>query len=130
MRDVREALEALKDLTGLSRLAFDAEGRAEIVVQDALSVYVVRVSDVVMEIAAHIAIDRRQPTEDDMRNLLRANADFRNEDARFALDVAGMPFLCKRVDVSLIQPGELDHILLDFTKRVLRLRQGETSALP
>lgn len=130
MRDVREALEALKDLTGLPTLAFDAKGRAEIVVQEVLAVYLVRVSDVVMEIAAHVATDRRQPTEDGLRALLRANADLRNEDARFALDVAGAPFLCQRIDVAVLEPRDLDRILLDFVRRVSRLRQGEPGTVP
>jgi len=127
MRDVREALEALKDLTGLPRLAFDAKGRAEIVVQEALSVYLVRVSDAVMEIAAHVEADRRQPTDEVLRKLLRANADVLNDGARFALDVNGAPFLCQRVDVALIEPRDLDRILLDFAKRVSRLRQEGSS---
>jgi hypothetical protein len=125
MRDVREALEALKDITGLSRLAFDAKGRAEIVVQEALSIYLVRVSDIVLEIAAYVAAGRRQPTDDELRNLLRANADIGNDGSRFALDVSGTPFLCQRIDVALIEPRDLDRILLDFAKRVSSLRYGE-----
>ncbi|WP_187972888.1 type III secretion system chaperone [Aquibium microcysteis] len=124
MRDVRQALETLKDLTGLQQLAFDAGGRAEIVVQDSLSVYLVRISETVMEIAAHVATDRRQPTDGGLRDLLRANADAGLADARFALDSAGVPFLCQRVDVAALEPDDLDRILLDFIRRVTRLRQG------
>ena len=130
MRDVREALEALKDLTGLPHLSFDAKGRAEIVAQEALAVYLVRVSDTVMEIAAHIAGDRRQPSDDELRHLLRANADCGDGDARFALDIAGAPFLCQRVDVTSIGPGDLDRVLLDFIRLVSRLRQGEKGRQP
>lgn len=125
MRDVREALEALKDLTGLSRLAFDANGRAELVIEEAVSIYLVRVSDVEIEVAAHFQPDQRQPTNDELRNLLRANADLEDDDARFALDVAGIPFLCQRIDVRSINPGDLDRVILDFAMRVSRLRHTE-----
>lgn len=129
MRDVREALEVLKDLTGLPRLAFDAEGRAEIVVQEALSVYLVRISETEMEIAAHVEADRRQPTDDALRHLLRANAELRDDGARFALDVAGTPFLCRRVDVARIEPRDLDRIVLGFARRVSTLRQAAARAV-
>ncbi len=53
MKDARDALEALKDIIGAPVLEFDGLGRAELVIEDQMSVYLYRISDRDLELAAY-----------------------------------------------------------------------------
>ncbi|MDO6966465.1 type III secretion system chaperone [Rhizobium alvei] len=123
MRDVRDALEALKDIVGAPTLEFDGVGRAELIIEDQISLYIFRISDHELELTAYTTATDRYVSVEQLQALLRLNSiDKGLRAARFALDARGVPFLCQRVDVQLVDREALDRLVLDFVKTVMTFR--------
>jgi hypothetical protein len=126
VRDVRDALEALKDIVGAPALEFDGIGRAELIIEDQISIYLFRISDRDLELAAYTTAIDRYVSFEQLQALLRLNAINKGlREARFALDARGVPFLCQRVNVHLFDRGALDRLVLDFVKTVMTFRDAD-----
>lgn len=130
MRDVRDALEALKDIIGAPALEFDGHGRAELVIEDQLSVYLFRISDRDLELTAYTTTIDRYVSIEQLQALLRLNSIKTGiKQARFALDARGVPFLCQRIDVHLVDREALDKLVLGFVQCVMTFRDADLTAL-
>jgi hypothetical protein len=128
VKDVRDALEALKDITGAAAFEFDGLGRAELIIEDHLSIYLFRVSDSKLELAAYTTTSDRYVSLDQLKALLRLNSlKGGPRQARFALDAKGVPFLCQRIHVQRLDRDELDRQVLGFIKCVATFRDADLS---
>lgn len=126
MRDVRDALEALKDIIGAQTLEFDGLGRAELVIEDQISIYLFRISDRDLELAAYTTTVDRHVSHDQLHALLRLNAIRSGlRRARFALDVRNVPFLSQRINVHLADREALDRLVLGFIQNVMTYRDAD-----
>lgn len=126
MRDVRDALEALKDIIGATRLEFDGLGRAELIIEDQVSIYLFRISDHELELTAYTTTIDRYVSLEQLQALLRLNSIKHGlREARFALDAKGVPFLCQRVDVHLVDRQALDRLVLGFAQCVITFRDAD-----
>ncbi len=129
MKDVRDALEALKDIVGTPTLEFDGLGRAELIIEDQISIYLFRVSDRDLELTAYTTAIDRYVSVDQLSALLRLNSVEKGlRQARFALDARGVPFLCQRINVHLVDRQELDRLVLGFVQNVLTFRDSDLTA--
>lgn len=130
MKDVRDALEVLKDITGVRSLEFDGQGRAQLVVEDYISVYLYRISDRDLELAAYMTTSDRYVSSDQLKALLRLNSiKDGTREARFALDAKGVPFLCQRINVHLSDKESLDRLVLGFVQDVVKYRDADLSRI-
>lgn len=126
MRDVRDALEALKDIIGAPALEFDGLGRAELVIEDKISIYLFRISDRDLELTAYTTTIDRHVSVDQLNALLRLNSIKSGlRQARFALDAKGVPFLCQRINVHLVDREALDRLVLGFVQSVVTFRDAD-----
>lgn len=130
VKDVRDALEVLKDITGVATLEFDRLGRAELVIEDYISVYLYRISDHDLELAAYTTTSDRYVSSDQLKALLRLNSlEDGIKEARFALDAKGVPFLCQRINVHRVEREALDRLVLGFVQTVAKYRDVDLNRL-
>lgn len=126
MRDVRDALEALKDIIGAPALEFDGFGRAELIIEDQISIYLFRISDRDLELTAYTTTIDRYVSQEQLKALLRLNSIKTGlREARFALDAKGVPFLCQRINVHLVDREALDRLVLGFVQSVITFRDAD-----
>jgi Tir chaperone protein (CesT) family len=130
VRDVRDALEALKDIVGAPALEFDGQGRAELVIEDRISIYLFRISDRDLELTAYTTTIDRHVSFEQLNALLRLNSISNGlRQARFALDARGVPFLGQRINVHLVDREALDRLVLGFVQCVMTYRDADLTHL-
>lgn len=109
MHDVNHLLDVLKTSLGLPKLAFDGDGRAEIVLPDAGSIYLARIEPQILELSFRLrGLDN--PDLAMARAMLQANCLGMAVGAgRLALDPGGgRAFYCLRWNVGPMSAAEVE----------------------
>ena len=124
IRDVRAAIEVIRERTGLRDLDLDASGHAELVLDKDVSVHLTRVSDTEIELAAFMPSHDDGGTLASYRKLLAANGEATGE-ARFGLDGDGRTVLSERLTLRDLSEDALDAAIVSFARRSVALRTIE-----
>lgn len=118
MKDVNHAMSVLRQRAGIADLAFNADGQAELVIERAVSVYVTRVSDAVLEMSARIAALDGRLEREVMERLLVANSlGDGTGHSRLAIDPRTRgALLCERVDVTALEAAPFEARFVAFVR--------------
>jgi len=131
MRDLHEFIHELRGRIGLDTLAFDADGRFELVFGDTIEVTVHRVADRAVELACTIDDPVRAGDSARLARILSLNHLGQATGAgRLALDpVDGALVLCERIDLDGLDGNGLEARMLDFVQRAAAWSSGELDDL-
>lgn len=130
MRDVHEAMAALRASIGISDIGFERFDHFDLIVDDRLTVDFHRVGDTAIEIAAVVAAPSAVPDAAVLRARLVANHLGRETGAaRFARDPRdGSAILCRRIEVGPCDDRAFVASVLDFIRRALAVSQARGPA--
>ena len=109
MHDVNHLIDVLKTKLGLPQLAFDSDGRAEIILPDAGSIYLARIEPQILELSFRLpGLDN--PDLKMARAMLQANCLGMGVGAgRLALDLQrGRAFYCLRWNVAPMSAADVE----------------------
>jgi hypothetical protein len=131
MRNVHDALEAIRTRSGLGALQFDKNGAAELVFDRKISVNVVRIDETHLEFVTYLALPGFSIEALPLRALLHANyLGTATGGGRLALDPRDDELLyCERVDVSSLDEARLERRLLDFVRHAAFWRSEDANQM-
>lgn len=131
MRDLNEFIHELQVRIGLESLAFDADGRLDLVFGDTVGVSVHRVGDLAVEMACTIGEPVRVDDAARLARILTLNHLGQATDAgRLALDPDDAALvLCERIELAGLDGGALEARMLDFVQRAAAWSSGELDDL-
>lgn len=138
MENVEQALEILRSILKLDRLAFNDHGQAAILVENLFSIDISRQSDEALELSFRLELLAGELTLNRAIGLLTSNyLGHYTGSARIALDPRdGEPVLCQRLTVTRLDAASLEASLVEFlgyvaywaekgTTRILDLPKAE-----
>lgn len=131
MRDLNEFLHELRVRVGLDSLAFDPDGRFELLFADGVAVTVHRVEDLAVELACTIDDPVRADDVDRMARILTLNhLGQATGTGRLALDPNDLSLvLCERLELDGLDGPGLEARMLDFVRRAAAWSSGELDDL-
>lgn len=131
MRDLNEFLHELRVRVGLDELAFDADGRFELLFADGVAVTVHRIEDRAVELACTIDDPVRADDAERMARILTLNhLGQATGTGRLALDPGDLSLvLCERLDLDGLDGQGLEARMLDFVRRAAAWSSGELDDL-
>lgn len=131
MRDLNEFIHELRVRIGLESLAFDADGRLDLVFGDTIDVSVHRVADLAVELACTIGEPVR--ADDAARLALILNLNHLGQATgagRLSLDPGDSSLvLCERIELEGLDGSALETRVLDFVQRAAAWSSGELDDL-
>ncbi len=121
MRNVAHAVDVLREMIGLPSLDFNEHGLFELVFDGAVSIDVVRVSEVEVELSAPISALDGHLIAERLGQLLRANYQgHATGGGRLAVDPRRDAVVyCQRLDVTLLEAHQMEQAFLTFLKYTL-----------
>jgi hypothetical protein len=131
MHDVNQALEAIRQRSGLAGLQFDRNEAVELVFDDKISINIVRIDDMHLEFVSYLALPDFSVDTGPLRALLHANyLGAASGGGRLALDPRDDELLyCERIDVAGLSEEALEKRLIGFVEHVQFWRAPEAKGL-
>lgn len=127
MRDVDEAIGALRTISGLEELELDSDGQVQLTFDDDVPLGIVKVDDGAIEVFSAVPSSGVELTAARLMAILSANLlGSLTGSARIGLDQRDETLvLCQRIDLELYDAVRFEKCILDFLIRASFLRSED-----